>query len=216
MHKLANLRGAPNLHAQIVQAPEFFKLKQLIREPCCALLFCTHAITAMLAFCQGAWLCLRHTTDDHHVLHCTWRAPSPTPSLRAVQRRKEFTARNLSNTLWSLAKANHHPGVSRCGADPEQGAAMRRMSATQPARLCIWLGGSLPVPQLLPALQAMTSCRPWRLRSRPRRARATPRTWPTCSGPLPRWVSSQRVGGGGGKARCLVASPAGAEGGSWP
>lgn len=32
MHKLANLRGAPNLHAQIVQAPEFFRLKQLIRE----------------------------------------------------------------------------------------------------------------------------------------------------------------------------------------
>lgn len=32
MHKLANLRGAPNLHAEIVQAPEFFKLKQLIRE----------------------------------------------------------------------------------------------------------------------------------------------------------------------------------------
>jgi hypothetical protein len=32
MHKLANLRGAPNLHAQIVQAPEFYKLKQLIRE----------------------------------------------------------------------------------------------------------------------------------------------------------------------------------------
>ncbi|KAL4443822.1 hypothetical protein ABPG75_011559 [Micractinium tetrahymenae] len=57
MHKLANLRGAPNLHAQIVQAPEFFKLKQLI-----------------------------------------------------LQRRAEFTARNLSNTLWSLAKANHHPG----------------------------------------------------------------------------------------------------------
>ena len=30
MHKLANLRGAPNLHAQIVQAPEFYKLKHLI------------------------------------------------------------------------------------------------------------------------------------------------------------------------------------------
>ena len=29
-HKLASLRGAPNLHAQIVQAPEFYKLKQLI------------------------------------------------------------------------------------------------------------------------------------------------------------------------------------------
>ena len=32
MHKLASLRGAPNLHAQIVQSPEFFKLKKLIRE----------------------------------------------------------------------------------------------------------------------------------------------------------------------------------------
>ena len=31
-HKLANLRGAPNLHAYIVTAPEFFKLKALIRE----------------------------------------------------------------------------------------------------------------------------------------------------------------------------------------
>lgn len=44
MHKLANLRGAPNLHAQIVQAPEFFKLKQLIREPLRALGFCFFAI----------------------------------------------------------------------------------------------------------------------------------------------------------------------------
>lgn len=37
VHRLANLRGAPNMHAQIVQAPEFYRLKQLIREsslPC--------------------------------------------------------------------------------------------------------------------------------------------------------------------------------------
>ncbi|KAI3429562.1 hypothetical protein D9Q98_005650 [Chlorella vulgaris] len=57
MHSLANLKGAPNLHAQIAQAPEFFKLKHLIFE-----------------------------------------------------RRSEFTARNLANTLWALASINHHPG----------------------------------------------------------------------------------------------------------
>ncbi|GAB4822437.1 hypothetical protein N2152v2_009483 [Parachlorella kessleri] len=63
MHKLANLRGAPNLHAQIVQAPEFYKLKHLI-----------------------------------------------------VERRKDFTARNISNTVWSLAKMSHHPGDDFLGA----------------------------------------------------------------------------------------------------
>ncbi|KAL4855247.1 RAP domain-containing protein [Chlorella vulgaris] len=57
MHSLANLKGAPNLHAQIAQAPQFFKLKHLIFE-----------------------------------------------------RRSEFTARNLANTLWALASINHHPG----------------------------------------------------------------------------------------------------------
>ena len=64
LHCLANLRGAPNLHATIVQAPEFLQLKQLI-----------------------------------------------------VDRRAEFSARNIANTLWSLAKMNHNPG--------ELGAAKR-------------------------------------------------------------------------------------------
>lgn len=27
-----------------------------------------------------------------------------------MERRAEFTARNIANTLWSLAKINHHPG----------------------------------------------------------------------------------------------------------
>ena len=31
-------------------------------------------------------------------------------TMSAVQRRGEFSARNISNTLWALAKINHHPG----------------------------------------------------------------------------------------------------------
>jgi hypothetical protein len=36
VHRLANLRGAPNLHETITQAPEFFKLKELIRTWFCS------------------------------------------------------------------------------------------------------------------------------------------------------------------------------------
>lgn len=32
------------------------------------------------------------------------------PQWPAVQRRGELAARNISNTLWALAKLSHHPG----------------------------------------------------------------------------------------------------------
>jgi hypothetical protein len=116
MHKLANLQGAPNLHAAIVQAPEFFKLKQLICE-------WRPAVFLGCASVRAAW-----TDDQQQKESWAWQTASrrsplpdqlqpvdatclPLPARPPDQRRSEFTARNLANTLWSLAKINHHPGA---------------------------------------------------------------------------------------------------------
>ncbi|PSC74935.1 RAP domain [Micractinium conductrix] len=104
MHKLASLRGAPNLHAQIVQSPEFFKLKKLI-----------------------------------------------------LDRRSEFTARNLANTLWSLAKANHHPGVEFLTAMVGEVRQKIDGGTAQNVANCLWAFATLgfhPGDEVMAALAA--------------------------------------------------------------
>lgn len=150
-HKLAGLKGAPNMHATITSAPEFYKLKQLICEcRCWARWGCWAALglegsssraargsrvaeRAAPAGCIGSCGGLRGVccTTEHKQEAAGRACGSAAPCERgvsaegplagpdksrhvaprpAVERRAEFTARNIANTLWSLAKMNHHPG----------------------------------------------------------------------------------------------------------
>ncbi|KAK2080103.1 hypothetical protein QBZ16_002499 [Prototheca wickerhamii] len=90
IHRLAGLKGAPNLHAQIVQSPAFFKLKKLMLE-----------------------------------------------------RRKVSSARNISNTLWSLAKMNHHPGDEFLQAYAEENAAKAAEGNAQNTANTLWAFATL-------------------------------------------------------------------------
>lgn len=107
MHQLACLRGAPNLHAQIVQAPEFFKLKQLIRARRVAR-GGSGGGSRLLPAIAAAW-------GSRGQACAPERPPRRMRPLPAVERRGELTARNISNMLWSLAKINHHPGAGTLG-----------------------------------------------------------------------------------------------------
>ncbi|RMZ54092.1 hypothetical protein APUTEX25_002669, partial [Auxenochlorella protothecoides] len=90
MHKLANMRGAPNLHSQIVTSPAFHKLKALM-----------------------------------------------------LQRKTESSCRNISNTLWSLAKMNHHPGEEFMQAYAEENSKKAGDGNSQNTANSLWAFATL-------------------------------------------------------------------------
>lgn len=94
VHRLASLRGAPNLHEQITQSPEFFKLLQTIKSRASEL--------HMRNIANIIWGLAKMNYLPNEEIMMTLCAQLPAKLPQAV-------AQNVANTLWALSALGYKP-----------------------------------------------------------------------------------------------------------
>lgn len=95
VHKLASIRGAPNLHQQIATAPEFHKLKQLIME--------RHSELQTRNISNILWALAKM---NHHPGDDFLSAMAD----EIINKARQGNAQNTANMIWAFATLNYYPG----------------------------------------------------------------------------------------------------------
>jgi hypothetical protein len=116
VHRLGSLRGAPNLHEQITQSPEFYKLMQAIKTR-----HSEHHIRNIANILWGVAKMSYLPSNDVMEALC-----SEIPS--KVQ---DGVAQNVSNTLWALAALAYRPKDEVLGALAKAVWEMRKQLTSQ-------------------------------------------------------------------------------------
>jgi len=94
VHRLASLRGAPNMHEQITQSPEFFKLITGIKERAPELSM-RNLANVIWGFARMNYL------PPNDVMDVLVREVGP--------KAESGVAQNISNTCWALSSLQYHP-----------------------------------------------------------------------------------------------------------